>query len=279
MTMTQSDLFNQIGDLSVDDGLKRIDRLRDNLLLGKKHLFDSGAYIGVIPTEKASEFERNFEKLMGWMDEYGQLVRRLVAAGQDRREWHCRECAELVIPWCDVCDRHDLHRRKYADLMREHGFAELSVSMFGGEIIITVRDESVMIPEEHRKKINYTLAELHELRFAGRKQIQMVHRTKKLFGGRVMKTHDPRPDYISDGAAWEQLLILAKDVKLYGPLHGFRCYGAALVKEPVTGYRITYKASREGFESQGEFDQAYTLWLGGYTPELKRLLGKIEVSG
>jgi hypothetical protein len=105
----------------------------------------------------------------------------------------------------------------------------------------------------------------------------MVHRTKKLFGGRVAKIHDPRPDYESDGPQWEQLLILTKDIKLYGPLHGFRCYGAELVREPITGYRIAYKASREGFESQEEFDAAYTLWLGGYARELKRLLGKISV--
>lgn len=277
--MATANLFNQVQDMNLNEAISRYERIRENLILGKKHLFDSGKFTGQIAPEAAGDFEVKWNKLTRWLDEHEVLIETLSGAGVDRPEWHCVNCRGLVtIPWtrlCQTCATRT-HQRKLEDMLARFGWAPLACAIFGGEVILTLKSDAVQVPDKHKHLVSYTLKELKQLRFATTNELQMFHKIKKLYGGRIQPSLDPKPNYENDSEAWEQLLTAANETRLYGPLHGFRCYGAKLEKQTL-GWQIVYCSAREGFKDQQDFDEHYTLWLSGHKAELKKLLDKIEI--
>lgn len=280
--MSVGTLFDQpsSSDMAMDQAaMNKYRKLKKDISDGKHFLFDSGRYIGRIEADAAAKFEARWETFIGWVEEYEALVKSLAAAGADMPR--CRHCGELIFTawqrsdkYCEHCIR-PLHQRKLEALITEHGWAAIEARVLGGEVVIILKDESVK-PEGYEGHVTYTLAELRDIRMSSAEMIRMVHRAKKHFGGRIepeTKTRDPRPDLTDDHKPWEELLTIAKDDKLYGPLHGFRCYGARLMS--VVGvWNIVYDKSREGFESQREFDSQYSLYLSGKN-NLRDMLNKI----
>lgn len=167
--------------------------------------------------------------------------------------------------------------RRATDRINKTGFAFIRCSLLAGDVVIIARDEATRDRCRRFGKPIYTLAELARLRHLAPGHLRMVHKVKATFGGKVAEVFDPRPDLEDDAIEWGNLLERAKDSPLYGPLHGFRCFGTRLERRGV-GWALVYNPSRDGWKDQAEFEAHYSLWLRGSEIELRRLLGLITVA-
>lgn len=96
---------------------------------------------------------------------------------------------------------------------------------------------------------------------------------------------DPRPDLNElghDSELWVQLLQLANeaDSKLAGILHGFRCQGTILRKNPRWGYVLQPVInSKIGWSSQDDYNRQRAKWLDPYRQDIIKILGALARDG
>jgi len=67
------------------------------------------------------------------------------------------------------------------------GYAPLQSAALGGETVIVLRDESVIVPERWKQAVSYTVGELEQLRGLPIGALRQVHDLKVVFGGRVVE--------------------------------------------------------------------------------------------
>ena len=92
-----------------------------------------------------------------------------------------------------------------------------------------------------------------------------------------MCMNDPRPDLISDTELWTKFLIIVKSVdeQLAFTLHGLRCAGARLIKQP-TGYVIRPEFNKNSlWETQAEYEEYKKVFLISHTNKIIECLNKL----
>lgn len=78
-------------------------------------------------------------------------------------------------------------RMEKADrLIRDRGYLAVENWPSDGEIVLFVRDESVIIPVRWHGRITYTLAELAEIRGLDQGSVRRLHEIKQIFGGVIV---------------------------------------------------------------------------------------------
>ena len=88
---------------------------------------------------------------------------------------------------------------------------------------------------------------------------------------------DPRPDLISDTELWARFLVIVKSVdeQLAFALHGFRCAGARLIKQP-TGYVIRPEFNKNSlWETQTEYEEYKKVFLVTHTVKIIECLNRL----
>lgn len=263
---------------SINDTLARCRRLRENIILGKEMLFDSGKYVGLIPKGKEHEFDQMWLKLLKWIDEYEELTGQLVDKGVDLSEFFCGKCrSKLAIIWtesqlCCTCQNSSSAVAQF----KKHGWFEVESTVLGGETIVIVRDETVKVPASHSKMIQYSSADIEYMKSFSKQAIRCLHAVMKFYGGTLSILEDPRPDLIDDHRWWERLLAGSKNSPVHAALYGFRCQGARLSADVLGIWHIEYDSSREGFDGQEDFDHQYDQWIRQSEAELVALLQSME---
>lgn len=88
---------------------------------------------------------------------------------------------------------------------------------------------------------------------------------------------DPRPDLINDSELWTKFLMIIKSMneQLAFTLHGFRCAGARLIKQP-SGYVIRPEFNKHSlWDNQAEYDGYKQKFLVKYSEEIIEGLNKL----
>jgi hypothetical protein len=88
---------------------------------------------------------------------------------------------------------------------------------------------------------------------------------------------DPRPDLKNDSPEWTKLLNIAESInlELAGVLHGMRCCGLRLVREPQ-GYSLRPEFNKNsGWHNEAEYMADRNKWLAPFGRELVELLNQL----
>ncbi|MFW5962027.1 MAG: hypothetical protein ACOCQR_00245 [bacterium] len=93
---------------------------------------------------------------------------------------------------------------------------------------------------------------------------------------REKNKYEPRPDLKEDTLLWQALLKLTQENnrKLYGILHGFRCYGAKLLTNKARDkIKLVPRFEEEGlWKDNDEWKKDAQDWLIPYKKEIEKLL-------
>ncbi|HCX62409.1 MAG TPA: hypothetical protein DHU59_08230 [Clostridiales bacterium] len=88
---------------------------------------------------------------------------------------------------------------------------------------------------------------------------------------------DPRPDLTADTELWTKFLVTVKSVdeQLAFTLHGFRCAGARLIKQP-TGYVIRPEFNKDSlWKTQEEYEEYKKVFLVSHTDKIISCLNRL----